>query len=235
MLTIYFGNNSLALRAELLKKAGMHADIVPVRFDEVSIEISALEDTLGAAGLFGSTTVVVLDSVLEKSDTKERLLELLPDLHSSPNHYYLLAGDALAAERKLFEKSGATLVEGVSAKKGSGFNNASFALADAVGKKDRKSAWVLYRKAITHGAAPQEICGTLVWQMRLIVLAHMTENSGEAGVGDFPFKKAQSFRKYHTLSEAKKLLTRFLGIYHFDPDMNVRNTETALEKVLLTL
>jgi hypothetical protein len=235
MLTIYFGTDSMALRAELLKKVGAIDHATLVRFDETSIALPALEDTLGVKGLFEEQTVIVLDSVLEKMDVKEGVMQLLRNMHQSQNQYFLLAGDVLAADKKAFEKSGARLVERVGAKKSTGFNNASFALADAVGRRDKKTAWVLYRKAVMSGASPQEICGTLIWQMRLVVLSYVATTASDAGVSDFPFKKAVAFKRYHTEHEARRLLTYFLGIYHFDPDINTGNTELALEKILLTL
>lgn len=235
MLTIYFGTDSLGLRTEMLKKAGAVDGAALLRFDEVTITIPALQDSLGVTGLFDTTTVVVLDSVLENSHCKDEVLDLLEHFQKSRNHYFLLAGDVLAAERKKFEKCGAMLVEKDSLKKAAGFTNASFALADAVGRRDKKTAWVLYRKGVMQGTTPQEVCGTLIWQMRLIVLAHVSKSAGVAGVTDFPFKKAQSFTKYYSLSDAKHLLTYLLGVYHFDPEMNTGNTELALEKMILSL
>ncbi len=235
MLTIYFGTDSLGLRTEMLKKAAGVAESTLLRFDEVSVTVPAIQDTLGVSGLFEATTVVVLDSVLENSHCKEDILDLLAAFQQSRNHYFLLSGDVLAPDKKRFEKSGAELIQRDGQKKAAGFGVASFALAEAVGRRDKKTAWVLYRKGVMQGSSPQEVCGTLIWQMRLIVLAHVTKNAVEAGVSEFPFKKAQACTKQYTLGEAKSLLTRLLGVYHFDPDMHSGSTEVALEKLILSL
>lgn len=206
-----------------------------LKFDELSVSRSALEETLGAQDLFGGSTVVVLDSVLEKTDVEDYLMDLLPEMKESKNKYYLLAGALTAALEKRLERVADRVIENDLKEGKPKEEYGAFQLADAFAKRDRKAAWVLFIKACMRGSSPQELCGTLVWQMRMVVLAYTTDSAKDAGVSDFPYRKAKSAMKYFSQREAEDMLGKLIGLYHFDPKINRGDTMVALERVILSL
>lgn len=234
MLKIFYGNDTMTSRAKLAKEVDWFENATLVRYDEMNVTKEALGDTLASQGLFGGKTVVVLDSVLEKEEVTEDILNLLFVMNESPNTFFLLAGLVDSGIKKVFERSKAALVSSdVSEKKKEDFS--VFGLADAFGRRDRKAAWVLFTKAVMKDMSAQEICGTLAWQMRMVVLAHTTSTAKEAGVSDFPYRKAKSFTRHFSLQEAMQMLGKLVGIYHFDPEFNRGDTSSALERLVLSL
>ena len=47
----------------------------------------------------------------------------------------------------------------------------AFALADAFGKRNKKDAWILYRKAIDRGEAAEALHGMLFWKVKTMILS----------------------------------------------------------------
>lgn len=234
MLKVYFGDDSLSSRQKLAKALDKEEGSV-VRFDEVSITEEVFRDTLGSQGLFGGRTAVVLDYVLEKADAAEYILSSIKNLAESTNAFFLVTGPLDVKTIKQFEKGGAGMERSDKNSLKQRDMPGSFALADAFARRDKKTAWMLFTKLQLDETSPQELCGTLAWQMRLVVLAHSTNSAIEAGVSEYPYKKAKSCVKYFTQIEAEIILRKLIGIYHFDPAMNRGNTAGALERLILSL
>ena len=236
MLHALYGKDTFASRKALQKALqNLGEDVSLLRYDELSLTKELLQDSLGAQGLFGGKTVVVLDSVLENPGVEDDVLDSLKGMRDSVNEFYLLAGDVLAKTEKDFLKH-ATKVskqEPAEGKKKEEYN--VFQLADAFLRRDKKMAWVLFTKARMKDMGAQEICGTLMWQMRMLVLAYTTANVAEAGVSDFPYRKAKSGMRFFSESEARNVLARLLAMYHFDPKENRGDLSLALERLILSL
>jgi len=111
-------------------------------------------------------------------------------------------------------------------------NFSIFSLADALGERDKKRMWVLYREAIDLGISPEEIVGTLFWQVKMILLAHRVKKATDAGVKDFPFSKAQRYAKNYSLDEIQKLSSDIISIYH-EAHRGKVDFEIELEKLIL--
>ena len=81
-----------------------------------------------------------------------------------------------------------------------------FALTDSVGSRNKREAWMLYRKALAAGMVPEEIFYKLVWQVKTMLMAEKTKSPEEADMKAFPYSKAkETFRRFNEgLSRSKK-------------------------------
>ena len=80
--------------------------------------------------------------------------------------------------------------------------------------KDKKNLWILFAQARSMGLEGEEICGVLFWQIKNILLAGSTKTSVEAGVSEYPYKKAKSFSKVWKREELQSSLLHLTKIYH---------------------
>ena len=107
-----------------------------------------------------------------------------------------------------------------------------FALTDALGARDKKALWTLYRKAVELGKVPEEIHGILFWQVKSMVLAARSKSAGEAGLNPFVYGKAKRYAENYSGDELKAMLEKLVTIYH-DSHRGVCDFETAMEIFLL--
>ncbi|MDO8620085.1 MAG: hypothetical protein Q7R64_01920 [bacterium] len=193
-----------------------------------------LTELAGSQGLFNNSYLVYLTNVLEDKEVKEIFLERLGEIGESPNVFIMLEGEVdkktLLAITDVAEK--VQLFEGKEEKRKPAFN--IFSLTDAFGKRDKKSLWVLYQKAVASGAVPEEIHGILFWQLKSMLVASTARTAGEAGVAPFVFTKAKSFLKNYSVEELQKFSSIFVRMYH-DAHRGIHDFEIALERFILTL
>jgi hypothetical protein len=109
-----------------------------------------------------------------------------------------------------------------------------FALTDAIGARDKRGAWVLYRKALASGMAPEEVFYKLVWQVKSLLLAKNTKSADEAGMKAYPYSKAQGYLKNFQGDELENLSQELVIGYH-QARRGKGEMETFVEKVLLKL
>ncbi len=178
-----------------------------------------LESLIGGSGLFESKYIVLLKDLLGAKETKETVVKFFADIAESDNAFILtqnLTGVKIDAKTKKAIDRHAFKVEtvgtGVAAVKPQTFN--TFALADALGGRDKKQMWVLYQQAILSGSAPEEIHGILFWQMKSMLLASQTTSAGDAGLKPFVYNKAKKFAGNYKLEELKNLTQSLVSEYH---------------------
>jgi len=109
-----------------------------------------------------------------------------------------------------------------------------FALADALGSRKRKEAWILYQKALAAGVSAEEIFFKLVWQVKSMLMASRTKDVSETDMKIFPYNKAKSFLKNFQFGELEKL-SESLVIGHILARRGQGEIETLIEKTLLSL
>ncbi|MES3031476.1 MAG: hypothetical protein V4697_03630 [Patescibacteria group bacterium] len=197
---------------ESLQKKKPDASFVKIDAENFSVHI--LDEYIGGQGLFVSKNIVFLDRLCEKKDIKEEFVGKIKEIAESENIFIVLEGKldkvTLGKIEKKAEKTAAFDFAEKPAKKEYG----AFAFADAFGKKDRKNAWMLYRKAIDGGEAPEALHGMIFWKAKTMMLAG--GGYGWSGV------------------ELKKTLDDLVTVYH-DSRRGVHELETGLEAFLLTM
>lgn len=112
------------------------------------------------------------------------------------------------------------------------FNIWSF--TDAVGSRNKKQAWILYRKALASGMAAEEIFYKVVWQVKTLLLAQRTKTALEADMKDFPYSKAKGNLKNWKEGELENLSEELVLGYQ-KARRGEGEIETLVEKIVLNL
>jgi len=199
------------------------------------VTIERLDELTQSQGLFENKQIIFMDRVLEGKETREIVLDRIDELGDSPNIFIFFEGKLTKEVLKKLEKRAEKVqeyagAEAPKAKADGGF----FALADALGSRDRKSMWVLFREAMDRGAVPEEIHGILFWQAKSLVLAGRSRDATEAGLNPFVYGKAKRYAGNFKPGEAEALLSRLVHMYHQAHRGEV-DFEIALEKLALDI
>ena len=109
-----------------------------------------------------------------------------------------------------------------------------FSLTDAIGARNKREAWMLYRKALASGMVPEEVFFKLVWQVKTMLIASRTRSAEEAEMKTFPYNKAKGFLRNFKASELEKLSEALVKSYH-ELRRGYKDAETVVEKALLSL
>lgn len=156
--------------------------------------------------LFGESRVYVGTGLFSDEDRAEALLEILPILNAS-EHTFIFEEESGASLAKQVEKQGGSVIRAKAEKKQQASD--PFALANALGRRDRKNLWLLYRKAIDEGASPEQLVGMLAW-------------------------KARSMLAKEDSKDERKLSQDLLSVYH-GARRGEGDMELLLERLILTL
>lgn len=216
MIYFYYGSDiekarikSLDLIESLRKKK---PDASFFKIDSENFNPYLLEEYIGSQGLFSGKYIVFLDRLCEKKETKVSFLDLIKQISESENIFIVFEGklDKTTSE-KIEKKSEKSISFEFPDKKEKKEYNA-FALAEAFGKRNKKETWILYRKAIDIGEAPEALHGMLFWKAKTMLLA-----------GDYNWKK----------EELIKVIDDLITIYH-ESRRGEGELETSLESFILS-
>lgn len=208
MLYVLHGNNSIEKTKKLksmtdaMQKKRPDAELFRLKGKDIANESDSLDSLLHSVGLFEQKYIIVVDEI--DGEAQELLLKKAKDMKES-NHVCIVVSDKLLKkELDTFEKFAEKVQEFSEVKKTAERFN-TFALADAFGKRDKKSLWIGLLNAYTNDIAPEEIAGVLFWQVKNIVLAHKTNSAGESKLSPFVDGNARRFAKNYTLTEILKI------------------------------
>jgi len=203
-------------------------------FDGDFLADSEIDSLIQSSGLFENKYIVVFDKVLENKEHQDSLPKKFKEISNSENIFIFLEGELTKKILSRFEKWSAKIQKfdlGVEPKEEK-FN--MFALTDALGKRDRKNLWVLYRKALNSGALPQDVHGILLWQIKNLLMVKTTSNVRGLGLNPFVLRKALSFMKNYSEEELKKL-SMSLIVMHHDTRRGIVELNNSLERFLLSV
>ncbi len=224
MLYVFTGNDVVGVRTRahaFFESKG----VAPSEVERVACESyqagmfsSLVEDQ----SLFGDAPPVLLDFLFEDEEIAVEVEKFLEAFASSARLFVLMDHKPLVAREKLLKVHAKEYVAIQAKEKEAHFN--TFALADALLKRDKKSLWVLLARAKQAGVEGEAIIGILFWQLKMLRLAESTKNAEEAGVKEYPYTKAKSalrlFPKKDLLTLSEKLLTVYHD-GHFGADLEV--------------
>lgn len=198
--------------------------------NEENFSQALLDEYLGASGLFEKKHIVRMDGILSHDDFSETLLEALPMLGESEHIFVLREGPLTAPIKKTVEKyAHEARAYDKDEKKKERFN--VFAITEALGNRDKKRAWMLYREALSEDLVPEEIHGVLWWQVKTMLQVA----SGDVdGMKPYSVTKARGFLRNYSVEELKALARSFVNLYH-DARRGIVEFEIGLEKLLLSL
>ncbi len=233
MLEVFCGSDVVKVREsafqridEVVKK-GFSLNLI----DSDSFQEGVLKDAVGATSLFGKPELYVLDTPGQSKDFQSEVENLIPAMAESYNQFILIEGKLLASQKKKLAKVD-TNIEEFNAASTSNFN--PFSLAEALARRDKKTLWILLNESNRAGMKIEETIGILWWQMKSLLLASRTQSAGEAGMKDFPYRKAKQALSRFKEGEVEKLSESLLLLYHQGHAGEVE-TDLALERWVLAI
>lgn len=237
MIYLLYGTDTQTSRAKLHK---LLAALSTKRPDAEIFQVTPenreeypIESLVGSQGLFEQKYIVVFDQLFGDRDTKEELLAALKDMQSAEHVFVFLEGKLDKKTLTKFEKYAEKVEEHTALEeKKERFN--TFALADALGKRDRKELWMLYQRAKGENIADEELHGLLFWQVKSMLLASKSASAKEAGLNPFVFQKATRFLKNYTEAELRALSTKLVSLSH-DARRGIHDLDVALERFILSV
>ncbi len=202
--------------------------------DEGGVSNEALEEMSSVRGLFGETTLFIINSIIEKKEEQEIVVLSVKTLASSPNHFLIfeptfakaITAEILAHATETFEYA---LVKNDTRP---AFN--IFSLGDALGDRNKKDLWVLYQRAVFSGLSSEEICGTLLWSVKNMALMKSAKSGDDAGLNPFVAKKSRGFAEKYTAEEIARLSRGLVRVYH-EAHRGGEPMEIGLERFILSL
>lgn len=188
-----------------------------------------LDEYIGSVGLFETKHIIKLDGLL--ADVVEAdVLDRVSDMAENEHIFIMREEKLLAAQKKKLEKYAEEVREfALPENKQRTFN--VFALADAVGSRDKKKAWSLYQDALREGLVAEEIHGTLWWQVKTML---QVARGDTEGLKPFSITKAKGFLKKHSPEQLRVLASALVETYHEARRGNAE-MEIGIEKILLEL
>ncbi|MEY2665474.1 MAG: hypothetical protein RLZZ480_579 [Candidatus Parcubacteria bacterium] len=228
MLYVFYGTDRKKVR-DAAQKEIEKTGVAPTIIDESGYAEGLVASAVGAASLFGGVECYLLDTPSSDESFSEEVFGALAEMAASGNTFVIMEGALLADLKKKYGKCAATIEE-FTATKAEDFNR--FAITEALAKKDKKQLWVLLQEARAAGVRDEETIGMLWWQLKALRLAKLTGTAEEAGMKDYPYKKAsQSLRNFKD-GEVETLSRSLLELYH-EAHQGKREMDVAIEQWVL--
>jgi DNA polymerase III delta subunit len=233
MLQVFFGSDQIKIRQEAHFAIG--AIISPekelIRLEADKYEAGQLLSVSSSASLFSPSAIYLVESPSALAIFWEEFISNVEALATSAHTFIVIEQELLAADKKKITKYAAR-VEEYKESAESAFS--PFKMSDALAVKDKRSLWLLFQEAKQNGLSAEEIIGTLWWQLKSMRLAAITRNSDEAGMKEYPYKKAKSALNTFKLPEVEKNTRALLKLYH-EGHRGKRDLDIALEEWILSL
>ncbi|HEY0964584.1 MAG TPA: hypothetical protein VGE31_02185 [Candidatus Paceibacterota bacterium] len=229
MLYVFFGTDRTAVRNAAQKVSETIGS--PTIIDETAYAPGAVASAAQTASLFGGTEIFIIDTPSDDDTFEAEVIGSVAALKESQNTFVIMEHALLADVKKKYGKY-AERMEEFSATKAERFN--TFALADALAKRDKKNLWVLLAEAQRTGIRSEELVGILWWQLKTMRLANVTRSAADAGMKDFPYNKAKRALGLFKEGEVESLSRSLLALYHH-AHQGTRDMDLALEEWVLRI
>ena len=208
-------------------------DAARFKIDGQNWEENEIKGLLHGQGLFSQRYIVEFRHLFEKAETSESVISFLPELASSENIFIWVDQEVDENSLEEIQKHAAKVQKFEEAKKVEKPKFNSFVLADALCERNKQKLWMNYIDALNF-SEPQELHGTLFWQMKSMMLAQKYKTAGEVDMKPFPFNKAKIGAKEYSEEELEKLTNDLLAVSH-DSRRGMHNFEIALERWVLSI
>ena len=208
-------------------------DAARFKIDASSWEESEIEALLHGQGLFSQKYIIELRHIFESKDALESVISFLPEIQESQNIFIWADKDVDEKLIPEIEKHASKVQKFSEVKKVEAPKFNLFSLADAICERNKQKLWVLFRDALNY-FAPEEIHGTIFWQMKSLMLAKKYKTAKEADMKDFPFNKAKTGLKKYSEEEIDRLTSDLIAVSH-DSRRGVHDFEVALERWVLSI
>ncbi len=233
MLRVFWGSDVITVREKAFKEAHVleTEETITRTITSETYEPGILANAATGMSLFQGCEIIILDTLSEEPDAFEELTQEAKLLHESAHTFICIEGALKAAEVKALAKHADACTEYSGALK-ERFN--AFGLANAFLERDKKTLWLLLMQAWREGLSPEEVLGTLYWQVKMLRLAEKTKSADEAKQKPFVYSKAKRALASFKPGEVDVISRELLTIYH-DAHLGKRDMDIALEKWALSL
>ena len=230
MLSVFYGSDTEVVRtsafahAQTFIKNGYELS----RIEAHDYQSGKLANVCEGVSLFGAPGVYILDTPSAHSDFWDELVALQDTLAAATEPYIVIEEALTAVVRKQLSASITWHEAKAEAKK----RFDTFRLAGALSARDKRLLWITLHEARTAGIANEEIIGILWWQLKTLRLAQVTNSAAEAGIKEFPYRKAKQALLQFNDKELLALMRSLLVVYH-DGHGGERDLSLALEQWIL--
>lgn len=236
MLYVFAGANREVKRKRVSAMraiAEKESSLLDFSRDAANISIDELLEWSGTeAGLFGEKIFVVLDSILENEEILSFIEEKGGELAASKSIFIILQEKLSAAQKKALTHT-LVAVESFDTTADTKQSFSIFALTDAFCARDKKQTWAILQKTLEK-ASPEEVHGTLWWQVKILLQISDAEAGGAEALGIKPFvySKAKQALKKYSRKEIEAIGTELVAMYH-DAHRGIGEFSMRLEQLIL--
>ena len=247
MIYFYYGSDTESARKKakvtidslLAKKP----DATLIKIGEENLTVEKITELSGSQALFSNKYIVFLFKTFDNDENKELILKNTKEIAKSENIFIFVEGkmdkaglakiEKVAEKTQEFAKEEKKLTKKESlALKGEKID--FFEFADALGRKDKKSLWVLFQDALEEQVPAEEIHGIFFWQVKSMLLSQKCKNPDEANMKPYPFQKAREYSRNYKDGELEKISFKLVSMYH-EAHRGNEDFYIALESFILSL
>lgn len=238
MIKFYIGEDTYSARKSLRKEVEAVRKESPyslyVRFDETSFDPRNVHDAFSGGGMFNPWNILIFEDISEHEDGDSFYENTLPQFIDTEHRVYIREKKLT---KKILEKfkDKAAILEFIPSKKKEIVQN-NFAIADAIGAKDKKNIWVEFEKARRSGRAIEELHGTIFWAFKSLYICRTMEKEEAlaSGMKEYTFRTYKNYSKNYLVHDLERILTKMKEMYH-DAHRGGGDLGIALERLLLSL
>lgn len=236
MLYVFYGTDTHKVADQANRLVALlrakRPDAQVFSFENDTFAIGDLDALVAAQGLFVEKHVVVLKNTFDVGEVRDLVIARLEGFAGSPNIFVLTEGKLLVDHKRALEKH-ATKIEEHNKTDGKKQDFNVFALADALGMRDRRALWMGYVGARRAGLVPEAIQGTLHWAIKGMLAARDASSPDSVGQTLAMFGKNKRAAQNFTREELVHLSRSLIAVYH-EAHRGKGDLDTALERWCLT-
>ncbi len=235
MLQLFIGEDTQKARKdakESFERAkGEYPEALISAYSDVSFDPDNAKDSFVSENLFGGINILYFDGILDDPEGESFYRNTIQDTM----HLVIIREKTMPKDLLLFFQRIAEIKEYPLQKKVEKRDN-GFAIADAVGARDKKRAWVEFEKLRRHGPQMEEVHGTIFWAFKSMHIA-LTLPKPEAlatGMKEFTYRNYYGFAKKYLKKELEDKLSELKDMYHMG-HRGEGELEVLIEQFLLRL
>ena len=234
MIQFYVGDNTELARKtargafELARSANNAGNAV--YFDDVLFNFQEAVESLTGESLFGGENILYFDGILDHPDGEAFYRTILKETAHS---VFVREKDPTKDLVGFFGRLG-TVVEFKLPKKFERIQN-NFAIADALGQRNKKIAWIEYEKTRKLGVSVEEVHGMIFWAIKSMCIAGATTQTEaqKTGMKEFTYKNYHKFAEKYSSGELEHKLQDLKEMYHLGHRGEI-DFEHAMERFILS-